>query len=108
MEVQTIPENSVEVLNPEYRVESFSGRTLRHEYLHSEGIIEILGECRRIRVEERDEDVYVDVWEGEYDGQSFEPMSYVDQEILESASKERVPGNLEDFESLLEEMELTY
>lgn len=88
-----------------YEVRSFNGRLTRHEYLHSQGIVTLGEETYRIRVTEQDDNLYIDAWEGEFDGRSFEPVEYVNSTRVyfgdEESPGEEVPSRLTQVEELL-------
>lgn len=64
------------------------------DYSQSSGIITTEDDDYRIRFQERDEHIYVDIWEGEYleDSGSFEPEGYLD-----SGTAEEIPETAESF-----------
>ncbi len=92
-----------ESFSTNYSVENFNGRFTRHEYLRSEGIIELDGETYRIRINEHDDHLYIDAWKGEYDGRSFEPEEYKnDVRVYVEEPSAEVPSHLEQVDRILD------
>lgn len=92
--------------NEKYSVSFLSFGEAGREYRKAEGLIENGSDFCRLRILEQDDGIKYDVWNGDYNGRSFKPGSFLYNERVEDADRDVVPEDESQLREFMEEFNI--